>query len=75
MDRDYKFFDSIAVTYDEVRPGYPKELYRIASKYKQYSACSKILEIGGGQGIATQEICAFWNPDLTVLEPNLNFHN
>jgi SAM-dependent methyltransferase len=75
MDKDGHSFDSIARLYDEVRPGYPKEVYEIVSKYKKFSSESSILEIGAGQGIATKEIYEYWNSKITALEPGKNLFN
>jgi SAM-dependent methyltransferase len=73
MKIDAQSFNPIANIYHEVRPGYPKEMYSQISKYKKFSFESKILEIGAGTGIATDELSENFNPNITVVEPCVDF--
>lgn len=67
-------FDAVASVYDEVRPGYPAEVYAAVSRHKDFSGSSRILEIGSGQGIATAEIANCWGAAITALEPGTRFY-
>jgi len=67
-----KIFDIQAHTYNSVRPGYPKDVYDLVAKYKALGNSSKILEIGSGQGIATEEIANYWHPTIDAIEPGTN---
>jgi len=58
----------------DIRPGYPQELYEAIGKYKTLDSHSTILEIGAGNGIASQEIYNMWGSKLTLLEPGRNFY-
>lgn len=62
-------FEEQAAIYDEVRPGYPEEIYTLVDAYGIISTESRILEIGSGSGIATREILSFWNVKMTCIEP------
>jgi SAM-dependent methyltransferase len=66
-------FDAVASVYDDVRPGYPDEVYATVSRHKDFSGSSRILEIGAGQGVATAEIAARWPARITALEPGTRF--
>jgi SAM-dependent methyltransferase len=66
FDKNYKL-------YDNIRPGYPNEIYEIISKYIPLDKNSNILEIGAGNGVASYEINNKWQPNLTLLEPGVNF--
>jgi SAM-dependent methyltransferase len=59
--------------YDNIRPGYPNEIYEIISKYRSFDKNSDILEIGAGNGVASNEINNKWQANLTLLEPGGNF--
>jgi SAM-dependent methyltransferase len=73
MDAKAASFDLVAALYDEVRPGYPSALYEAISRFKTFSPHSRILEVGAGQGIATQEIGDRWQAGITALEPGAGF--
>jgi trans-aconitate methyltransferase len=62
-------FDTNAAIYDDVRPGYPDQLYRDIQEYAGITEATHILEIGAGNGIATHEMACHWNADITALEP------
>ena len=62
-------FSEIAATYDEVRPAYPLGLYECVDEVSRIGSESRVLEVGAGSGVATEQILAAWNPYLTVLEP------
>ena len=65
-------FDNNSKIYDEVRPGYPQEIYETISKHKNLDENSRILEIGAGNGIASQEIYNNWQSKMVLLEPGKN---
>jgi SAM-dependent methyltransferase len=65
-------FDSVAALYNDVRPGYPGEVYEFAAAHHNFHAHSKILEVGAGHGVATQEIHDFFGVEIDALEPGKN---
>ncbi|MDR0605202.1 MAG: class I SAM-dependent methyltransferase [Bacteroidales bacterium] len=67
-------FNNNLQIYNEIRPGYPKELYRIISKYKTFDKNSNILEIGSGNGIASEDIYNTWKTKLVLIEPGKEFY-
>ena len=69
VERAPEVFSEVAEVYDEVRPAYPAELYERLGRVAKLSPGSRVLEVGGGTGVATEQILAAWNPSLTVLEP------
>jgi SAM-dependent methyltransferase len=73
MKKDALHFDSNHLSYNNIRPGYPEEIYQTISEYKAFDEDSNILEIGAGNGIASQEIYERWKPTLTLIEPGNNF--
>ncbi|MDR0374223.1 MAG: class I SAM-dependent methyltransferase [Treponema sp.] len=75
MEENALHFDTHSGIYSDVRPGYPNEVYETISKYKLFNKNSNILEIGSGNGIASQEIYNKWQPKLTLIEPGNNLHN
>ncbi len=72
MNSDGKSFDTMALIYNDVRPGYPDEVYQAIHRVKRFSDDSMILEIGAGNGVATREIWRHWQPKIIALEPGLN---
>jgi phospholipid N-methyltransferase len=74
MEDKTNHFDINSQIYNNVRPGYPNEIYDIISTYKNFDINSNILEIGAGNGIASQEIYNQWNSKLTLIEPGNNFY-
>lgn len=62
-------FNTNAAIYDDVRPGYPDQLYRDIQEYAKITGTTRILEIGAGNGIATHEMARHWNADITAIEP------
>lgn len=68
-------FNKNASIYNEARPGYPEEVYDTISKYVNYNNHSQLLEIGAGQGIATEEIYNRWKANITAIEPGINLYN
>lgn len=46
-------FDTVAATYEKMRPGYPAELYDTLFRYAPINAASHVIEIGIGGGQAT----------------------
>ena len=65
-------FDDNSEIYDNVRPGYPQEIYKTISKHIMLDKNSRILEIGAGNGIASQEIYSNWQSKMVLLEPGGN---
>ncbi|MCL2478265.1 MAG: class I SAM-dependent methyltransferase, partial [Treponema sp.] len=73
MEKETLHFDNNFLTYNKIRPGYPKEIYEMVSKHKKLDGNSAVLEIGAGNGIASREIYDNWHPKLTLIEPGKNF--
>lgn len=65
---NYLAFNPIAELYDEVRPGYPKELYRDILSYVPVRSGISALEIGCGTGQATVPF-AEAGLNITAIEP------
>ena len=61
-------FDKYAESYDEVRPKYPTELFEEIFKTTNLNKEMKVLEIGGGSGIATKELVKT-GAKIEVIEP------
>ena len=65
-------FDTVASTYEKLRPGYVDALYRDILAYRPLDASSCAVEVGIGGGQATEPIlqtgCA-----VTAVEPGANF--
>lgn len=66
-------FDNYYNEYNNIRPGYPNEIFEIISKLRYFDKDSNILEIGAGNGIASSEIYNKWKSKLTLIEPGKNF--
>ena len=49
-------FDTVAETYQKLRPGYVKELYDTVFAYQKLDSSCKVLEVGIGGGQATRPI-------------------
>ncbi len=49
-------FDTVAFTYEKLRPGYVKELYQTLFKYIPINENSNVVEVGSGGGQATTPI-------------------
>jgi SAM-dependent methyltransferase len=75
MDENALHFDTHSKIYNDVRPGYPNEIYETISKYKLFNKNTNILEVGSGNGIASQEIYNKWQPKLALIEPGDNLCN
>ena len=67
-----EFFDTFSDVYNEIRPAYNEEVYHAISAFLKPGPTYKILEIGAGNGIATERINEIWKPELTLLEPGKN---
>ena len=65
-------FDTVAATYEKLRPGYVDALYEDVLAYRSLDASSRAVEVGIGGGQATEPIlktgCA-----VTAVEPGENF--
>jgi SAM-dependent methyltransferase len=72
MEENALHFDAHSEIYNDVRPGYPKEVYDTISKYKSFNKNTDILEIGSGNGIASQEIYNKWQSKMILIEPGDN---
>jgi ubiquinone/menaquinone biosynthesis C-methylase UbiE len=64
-------FDIFANNYDDVRPGYPTQMYEDIRSICSVSGKSSLLEIGAGSGIATVELA---KPGCKIIgiEPGVN---
>jgi SAM-dependent methyltransferase len=51
-------FDAAATSYDRFRPRYPRELFDDLQRAARVDADSRILEVGCGPGVATEEMMA-----------------
>lgn len=69
MKSNAELFNHRADTYQRVRPEYPLAVYDYVAAHKVLNQDSRVLEIGAGQGTATAEIAAYWQPYLDVVEP------
>ena len=72
MEEKSLHFDNNSQIYDSVRPGYPQEIYETISNYIKLDTNSNILEIGAGNGIASQEINNKWLSKMVLIEPGEN---
>jgi protein-L-isoaspartate O-methyltransferase len=61
-------FDVFAGNYHSVRPGYPPKVYEDIARECGITPDSRLLEIGAGSGIATQELAKL-GCDVVALEP------
>lgn len=64
-------FDVFANNYDDVRPGYPAQMYEDIQKICVVSSQSSLLEIGAGSGIATVELAKL-GCKVVGIEPGSN---
>ncbi|HQB76542.1 MAG TPA: class I SAM-dependent methyltransferase [bacterium] len=64
-------FDIFANNYDDVRPGYPTQMYEDIRNIGAISEKSSLLEIGVGSGIATVELAKF-GCRIIGIEPGAN---
>lgn len=64
-------FDVFANNYDNVRPGYPLQMYKDIQDISMISEDSYLLEIGAGSGIATTELAKF-GCHIVGIEPGAN---
>ena len=64
-------FDIFANNYDDVRPGYPAQMYEDIQKICAVSDQSSLLEIGAGSGIATVELAKL-GCKIVGIEPGAN---
>lgn len=51
-------FDTVAASYEKMRPGYPEALYRMLFAYHPLNASSRAVEVGIGAGQATLPVLA-----------------
>lgn len=65
-------FDTVASTYEKLRPGYVKELYQTLFNYIQVNPNSNVLEVGSGGGQATAPIL-MTGCQLTAVEYGKEF--
>lgn len=61
-------FDSVADSYDQIRPGYPEQLFQDVIDDANIHAGSRVLEIGCGTGQATLPFAKL-GCEMTCLEP------
>lgn len=65
-------FDTVASTYEKMRPGYPEELYRTLFRYCPMGPESRAVEVGTGGGQATGPVLAT-GCSLIAVEPGEKF--
>lgn len=65
-------FDTVAATYEKLRPGYVEALYQDIFAYCPLDAASHAVEVGIGGGQATEPILAT-GCAVTAVEPGANF--
>ncbi|MBQ3485768.1 MAG: class I SAM-dependent methyltransferase [Clostridia bacterium] len=65
-------FDTVAATYEKLRPGYVEALYQDIFAYRPLDAASHAVEVGIGGGQATGPILAT-GCAVTAVEPGANF--
>ena len=65
-------FDTVADTYEKLRPGYVNELYNTIFEYKQINNQSRVVEIGIGGGQATLPFLKT-SCNLTAIDYGENF--
>ena len=65
-------FDTVAATYEKLRPGYVEALYQDIFAYCPLDAASRAVEVGIGGGQATGPILAT-GCAVTAVEPGENF--
>lgn len=73
LEKQKWYFNEHCKTYESARLGYDDDVYQTISRVCGFDTNTKILEIGAGSGIATNEIYNKWHPDLTVIEPGNHF--
>jgi SAM-dependent methyltransferase len=69
MKTNAKVFNDNFQLYDDVRPGYPEELYNDIENLISINSDTNVLEIGAGNGIATLEIYNKWHLKIDAIEP------
>lgn len=65
-------FDTVAATYEKLRPGYTDELYKVLFDYISIDESSRVIEVGIGGGQATLPILKT-GCNLTAVEYGENF--
>lgn len=65
-------FDTVAQTYEKLRPGYTKELYDTLFSYQPLCTGSKAVEVGIGGGQATKPVLDT-GCNVLAVEPGENF--
>ena len=65
-------FDTVAATYERLRPGYPEALYRAILDYIPVNENSRVVEVGSGGGQATEPMLAT-GCELTAVECGAQF--
>jgi SAM-dependent methyltransferase len=66
-------FSRSAQRYDQNRAGYPPSVYETIGAYLPAGRRSRILEIGAGSGLASQDVLRYLSPRLTLVEPGHEF--
>lgn len=67
--RKSQHFDRRADIYEEVRPDYPIALFERIKDFVPIQENLNFLEIGAGNGIASELIYSIWNPKFSLIEP------
>ena len=65
-------FDTVASTYEKLRPGYVEELYEALFAYRPLNEASCAVEVGIGGGQATKPVLDT-GCTVTAVEPGENF--
>ena len=65
-------FDTVASTYENMRPGYVPELYRAIWEYIPVDESGRVIEIGSGGGQATEPMLKI-GCELTAVECGVQF--
>ena len=65
-------FEKVATAYEKGRVGYPDNIYKIIELYTKLNSDSSILEVGCGNGVATEEIFNYFGSTITAIDPGLS---
>lgn len=62
-------FDTYSDIYNEIRPEYSEEVFVEIAVFLKPASTYNLLEIGAGNGLATDSISRIWTSKLTLIEP------
>lgn len=66
------FFNTFSDIYNEIRPEYNEEVFAEIAAFLKPDSTYNLLEIGAGNGLATDSISRIWPSELTLIEPGKN---